>query len=140
MEQVLTRYKQTAFLDIELKVPGLEAIVLKGLREHPPLKGYVISSFLPEVLLTLHEHDPDVALGLICETTPQLHKWPELPVQFVFPHHTLINIDLSHQLQAASRKLFAWTVNLRERMLELQQMGVDGIISDRTDLLGKLRE
>ena len=140
LEQVLARYEKTAFLDIELKVSGLEAMVLKGLRKHPPLKGYVISSFLPEVLLTLHENDPDVPLGLICETTPQLRKWPDLPVQFVFPHHTLINIDLRRQLQGASRKLFAWTVNLRDRMLELQQMGVDGIISDRTDLLGKLRE
>ena len=139
LEQVLTRYQKTAFLDIELKVPGLEAMVLKGLRKHVPRKGYVVSSFLPEVLLTLHEYDPDLPLGLICETTPQLRRWPELPVKFVFSHHTLINIDLSRRLQAASRKLFAWTVNLRERMLELQQMGVDGIISDRTDLLGKLR-
>jgi len=140
LEQVLTRYQKTAFLDIELKVPGLEANVLKGLRKHPPLKGYVVSSFLPEVLLTLHEYDPDVPLGLICETTPQLRKWPELPVQFVLPHHTLIDINLCRGLQAASRKLFVWTVNLRERMIDLQRMGVDGIISDRTDLLGKLRD
>ena len=136
---MLIRYQKTAFLDIELKVAGLEAIVLKGLREHPPLKGYVISSFLPEVLLTLHEYDPDAPLGLICETTSQLRKWPELPVQFVFPHQTLINIDLHRQLQAGGRKLVAWTVNLQEKMLELQEIGVDGIISDRTDLLGKLR-
>ena len=139
LEQVLTRYQESAFLDIELKVPGLEAVVLKGLRTYPLRKGYVISSFLPEVLLTLHEYDPDAPLGLICETTAQLRKWPELPVQVVLPHQTLITIDLTRQLQAASRKLFAWTVNVRERMLELQQMGVDGIISDRTDLLGKLR-
>jgi glycerophosphoryl diester phosphodiesterase len=52
----------------------------------------------------------------------------------------LIDIDLGRRLQDAGRKLFAWTVNLSERMLELQQMGADGIISDRTDLLGKLRD
>ena len=140
LEQVLLRYQANAFLDIELKVPGLEEFVLRGLRQFSPSRGYVVSSFLPEVLVSLRALDPDVPLGLICETTAQLRRWPELPVQFVLPHQTLIDIDLSHKVRSAGRRLFAWTVNLRERMLELQAMGVDGLISDRTDVLGKLRE
>ena len=140
LEQVFSRYQASAFLDIELKVSGLEEFVLRGLRQFSPSRGYVVSSFLPEVLVSLRALGPDLPLGLICETTGQLRRWPELPVKFVLPHHTLIDIDLSRQLQAAGRKLFAWTVNLPERMLELRAMGVDGLISDRTDLLGKLRE
>lgn len=139
LEQVLSRYRATAFLDIELKVPGLEGIVIDGLREHPPQKGFVVSSFLLEVLLALRSLDPSLPLGLICETTPQFRAWNDLPVQYVALHHTLIDINVMRELHGAGRKVLAWTVNVRERMQELKAMGVDGIISDRTDVLGKLR-
>ena len=139
LQQVLARYQSAAFLDIEVKVQGLEQIVLESLKKHPPEKGCVVSSFLPEVLLTLRSLDAAWPLGLICETTPQFKAWRELPVQFVIPHQTLTDIDVMRDLHEAGRKVLAWTVNLQERMLELRDLGVDGIISDRTDLLGKLR-
>jgi len=126
--------------DIELKVSGLEEIVLEVLGEHPPQKGFVVSSFLPEPLVALRSLDAELPVGLICETTPQYREWHNLPVQFVIPHHTLIDINIIQELHEAGRRVLAWTVNLEERMLQLRDRGVDGIISDRTDLLGKLRE
>jgi glycerophosphoryl diester phosphodiesterase len=53
LEDVLQQFAGRAFLDIELKVAGLEAQTLAELRKHPPKKGYVVSSFLPEVLATI---------------------------------------------------------------------------------------
>jgi glycerophosphoryl diester phosphodiesterase len=38
-------------------------------------------------------------------------------------------------LQAAGYKVVTWTINDAPRMLELLQLGVDGIIADRPDLL-----
>lgn len=140
LQQVVARYQATAFLDIELKVSGLEQIVLEVLGEHPPQKGFVVSSFLPEPLVALRSLDAELPVGLICETTPQYREWHNLPVQFVIPHHTLIDINIIQELHEAGRRVLAWTVNLEERMLQLRDRGVDGIISDRTDLLGKLRE
>jgi glycerophosphoryl diester phosphodiesterase len=40
---VLKRYQASAFLDIELKVSGLEIIALEALRAHPPARGFFIS-------------------------------------------------------------------------------------------------
>src|ERR1700685_1362115 len=48
LHDVLTRYQNKAFLDIELKVSGLEAITAELLRRFPPARGFVVSSFLPE--------------------------------------------------------------------------------------------
>jgi len=139
LEQVLARYRDRAFLDIEIKVPGIEDAVIQRLRTHPSLRGYVVSSFLPEVLLKLRELDADLPLGLICETKAQLAAWDRLPVQFVIPHHTLTDINVCDAVHAAGRKLFTWTVNRQEQMLRFKAMGVDGIISDDTEMLGKLR-
>jgi len=139
LDQVLARYQTSAFLDIELKVTGLEHATLRTLQAHPPQQGYVVTSFLPDVLLTLHELDHHLSLGLLCETRPQLGAWRKLPVQYVLPHHTLADIDLCQELKVEKRNLFVWTVNRKEAMRQFQAMGVDGIISDETETLAELR-
>ena len=54
LETVLARYQDLAFLDIELKVSGIEKKSISLLREYPPRRGFVVSSFLPEVLQAVH--------------------------------------------------------------------------------------
>ncbi len=137
--QVLERYRARAFLDIEIKVSGLENAVIQSLRTNPPQRGYVVSSFLHDVLLELRRLDADLPLGLICETRTQLAGWERLPVQFVIPHFTLTDVQICEAVHTEGRKLFTWTVNLREQALRFREMGVDGIISDNTEMLGKLR-
>ena len=135
LDLILTHYAQTAFLDIEIKVTGLEQRVLAALKAYPPTRGYVVSSFLPEVLLSLRKLDQQLPLGLLCESPSHLAAWIHLPVQFVIPHFTLVDRELCRMLHTAGRKLFVWTVNGREAMLRMQRCGVDGIISDQTKLL-----
>jgi glycerophosphoryl diester phosphodiesterase len=137
LDQLLARYADQAFLDIELKVPGLEEIVLATLKTSPPKRGYLVSSFLPEVLRKLRSLDGEVALGLLCEDPKQLAAWQRSPAQYVIPHFTLIDGHLCTTLHAAEKKVFTWTVNGREAMLRLQGYGLDGIISDDTRLLTK---
>jgi glycerophosphoryl diester phosphodiesterase len=139
LEQVLERYHKHAFLDIEIKVPGLEQTVAAALRSFPPQHGYVVSSFLPEVLLALRAPDPDLSLGLICETASDLARWEQLPTQFVIPHYILMNVDLCKVLHAAGKKVLTWTVNRKEQMIHFRDLGVEGIISDDTEMLAQLR-
>jgi len=135
LQDVLTRYRDQAFLDIELKVSGLEKITVALLQKHPPRRGFVVSSFLPEVLQGVHGEDATVPLGLICETTAQLRAWRRLPVGYVIPHYSLLRQDLIGELQAANKKVLVWTVNAAEDMKRFAGWSVDGIISDDTTLL-----
>jgi len=139
LQQVLTRYQTSAFLDIEIKVRGLERSLLHALQAQPPARGFLVTSFLPEVLHTLRQSDPDLPLGLLCETPAQLVPWSALPVQFVVPHFTLMTVDLLGAVHASGKKLFTWTVNRPAQMHQLTELGVDGIISDDTETLGKLK-
>lgn len=135
LREVLTRYRCSAFFDIELKVSGLEAITADLLRQHEPARGFVVSSFLPEVLQSIHELDETIPLGLICETRAQLNRWLQLPVEYVIPHSTLVRQDLIAKIKAAGKKIFVWTVNVPADMKRFAQWGVDGIISDDPKLL-----
>jgi glycerophosphoryl diester phosphodiesterase len=135
LEDVLSRYAASAFLDIELKVPGLESDVLLALREHPPERGYVVSSFLPEVLLELRVRSAEVALGFICDRKETVDRWQELPVEYVIPKHALITSKLVQAVHRADKTMLTWTVNEKKTMLRLAGWGVDGVISDDPQLL-----
>jgi glycerophosphoryl diester phosphodiesterase len=135
LQEVLASFAKRAFLDIELKAPGLSSEVLLALRQYPPERGYVVSSFRPEVLLDLNLRNDTIPLGIICDDQKQLQRWRELPVQYLMPQYSLINAELVQEIHDAGKMLFAWTVNDRRQMLRLADWRVDGIISDETELL-----
>jgi glycerophosphoryl diester phosphodiesterase len=134
LRDVLQRYGDS-FLDIELKVKGLERITLDLFLRHKPRRGFVVSSFVPGVLKSLAAEDSTIPLGLICEFKNQLRLWNELPVEYVIPRQDLTDPELVRKIKGAGKKVLVWTVNDTEDMRRFAEMGVDGIISDDTRLL-----
>ena len=137
LREVLARYQSTAFLDIELKVSGLETIAADLLKKHPPACGFVVSSFLPEVLRAIHDLEGSIPLGLICETQAELSPWTQLPVEYVIPHHKLVRESFLAEIEAAGKKILVWTVNATVDMKRFSKWGVDGIISDHPKRLAR---
>ena len=135
LDDVLHRYTHRAFLNIELKVKGLETIVLAALREHQPEREFVVSSFIPDVIMELKARSAVVQVGIICEKKSQLAQWNKLPVEYVMAHESVIDEKLVQEIRAAGRRIFAWTVNDKSSMVRLAGWGIDGIISDDTQLL-----
>jgi glycerophosphoryl diester phosphodiesterase len=135
LEDVLRQYSQRAFLDIELKVQGLESKVLNLLREYRMEEDYVVSSFLPDVVMELKTRSARIQVGIIYDKAEELACWRETAAEYVIPHYSLVTRELVEEVHGAHRKLFTWTVNERKTMLRLAEWGVDGIISDKTELL-----
>ncbi len=137
LEDVLARFSASSYLDIELKVGGYEKALLAALQASPPQRGYVISSFLPEVLLRLHDLDSSLPLGYICERPQDVPRWRELPITTFCAHYHLVSPQLIAEVHARGMKLFAWTVNDARDMQRLADGGVDGLISDDPELLSR---
>ncbi|HUA15590.1 MAG TPA: glycerophosphodiester phosphodiesterase [Verrucomicrobiae bacterium] len=131
--QVLERYK-AAFLDIELKVGGLETAVIDALRRHKPPR-FVVSSFLPEVLEVVHKADATIPLGLICETKGQLRRWNQFPIMYVIANQSLTDRRLIQEAHGSGKKVLVWTVNAVTLMMRFAEWQIDGIISDNTTRL-----
>jgi glycerophosphoryl diester phosphodiesterase len=134
LEQILARYGRSAFLNIEVKVRGIEESVARAVQRARPQR-YFISSFLPSVIRKLHELDGSLVLGSLAQTRWQLRRWRILPVSYVVPHYHLLSRRLVERLHAADKTVITWTVNKRRQMLRAAKLGVDGIISDDTKLL-----
>jgi glycerophosphoryl diester phosphodiesterase len=137
LHDILARYSRRAFLDIELKVCGLEASLLDAVREHPPQQGYFVASFSPKILLELSRRDTSVPLGFICDKKKHLPLWRELPIEYVILHYSMITTRLMDEIEKAGKKVFAWTVNRKSLMERLASWGIHGIISDSPERLVK---
>jgi glycerophosphoryl diester phosphodiesterase len=137
LEDVLELYSRKAFLNIEVKVRGMELVVLEAVKRFPPKRGYFISSFLPSVVRKLRALDSSLVLGAISKSYWHLRRWKALPVSYVVPHFGLLTPKLVQELHNAGKTVITWTVNDPSKMLEAAAMGVDGIISDDTKLLVK---
>jgi glycerophosphoryl diester phosphodiesterase len=130
LEAVLVRYAPVAWMDIEIKVRGLEAQVAELVRRYPPRRGFVLSSFRRQVLLELHRIDPGLPLGFIFDRMPRAKVWRALPVEYIKPSARLVTPALVSQFHAEGRKVLTWTVNHAVEMRRLAEAGVDGMIGD----------
>lgn len=135
LEDVLARFTDTAFLDIELKVAGVEEAVVDALHSEAPSRGFVISSFLPEVLERLHTIDASLPLGYIFDRTGEAQHSRTLPVTHVMPQHKLLTGALVGEFHAEGKRVMAWTVNSSDEMKRLDDWGVDALVSDDPALL-----
>ena len=138
LQDVLRQFASRSFFDIELKVAGLEREVLVALRTHPPDKGLVVSSFLPEVLTVIHDLDAGIPLGFLCESKVQLQRFEHPPVVWVIPKLELVDRSLVEWVHAAGKRIMVWTVNGEADMRALAGWGVDAIISDETEILSRV--
>ncbi len=135
LEDVLTRYAAQAFLDIELKVAGVEESVVAKVRGFHATRGLIVSSFLPRVLRRMNALAPEIPLGYIVRHPELLPHWRRLPVAWVIPHWRLASAEAMRSFHAAGRRVLVWTVNTAPAMRRLAAEGADGLISDDPQLL-----
>lgn len=138
LADVLERFRQRAYLNIELKVPGLEKAVLAMLGQYPPSRGVLISSFLPEVLEALSALAQSYPLGYICKQPKHVGRWKTLPVSHAVLHFNAVPDALLGEISTAGKKLVVWTVNEELELRRFAGLGVDGIISDDTRLMARV--
>jgi glycerophosphoryl diester phosphodiesterase len=130
LEEVLRRYSPLCFLDIEIKDAGVETRVLELLGRYAPQHGYVVTSFLPQVLLRLHELDAALELGFLWDRPTTV--WCDLPVSWALPAWGLLDAGLGPALKGAGKRIGVWTVNRPADMIRLADSGAEILISDDT--------
>ena len=141
-EKIPTLEETLDFLDkkvkvfIELKETGIEKQVLSIVHEKGLEKNVVIVSFLEDALKKVRELDKDIETGLIYAR----HKNPlkaalELKANYLLAlyrfTHTA-NVEKAHE---CGLKVIVWTINSPEEVEEYAKKGVDGIASDKPDIL-----
>lgn len=150
LEELATTYPDQVF-SLDLKTDGMEEALIETIRRLDLWNRVIVGSFSDARLQRFRSlSDRPVAMSagpretLRFVTSARLHL-PFRPVSdsFQVPVKHCITIVSARTVQAAHSvgvPLIVWTINEQEEMQELLDLGVDGIITDRPDLLRTLLE
>ena len=144
-EKIPTLEETLDFLDkkvkvfVELKETGIEDQVLSIVSEKGLEKNVIIVSFLEEALKKVRELNKDIETGLIYAR----HKNPlksalDLKANYLLAFYRFThtaNVEKAHE---SGLKVVVWTINKPEEVEEYAKKGVDGIASDKPDILKAL--
>jgi len=145
-------------IDLDLKLPGREAELAGALSGHGLLDRAMVSTMEISSLQKLRQLEPELRLGWTYPKTrrdwtqygwarpgiaaglatmrrrfPKLliEQVPELDVDAIWAyHHHIVTPRVVEAAEEAGVELIAWTVDELDRMVELVQMGVHGIVSN----------
>jgi len=141
-EKIPTLEEALDFLDrkvkilIEIKEVGIEEKVLDIVRKRGLEDNVIIISFHEEALRRIRELSDKVETGLIYVK----HKDPigvalSLKAQYLLPLYRFIHSAFVKKAHEKGLKIIAWTINTVEEAQEYANKGVDGIASDKPDIL-----
>jgi len=143
-EKIPTLEEALDFLDkkvkvlVELKEEGIEKQVLSVIHERDLEKNVVITSFSETALKEVRELNDKVETGLIYAK----HKNPikaalDLKANYLVALYRFVhtaNVEKAHE---NGLKVVVWTINNPEEVEAYIKKGVDGIASDKPDILMK---
>ncbi len=119
--------------------PGPFELAFLALVEERGLADRVtLQSFDHRSLWAAHRVAPDMTLVALTSRAPRsgdLQRWAEAGAGVFSPNATVLTPALVTQAHDLGLLVIPWTVNEPDDMRALIHMGVDGLISDRPDLL-----
>ncbi len=120
---------------------GIEGKVLEVVRSLSMEKDILISSFELPALKEVRKKVPDTALGIIFNTDTWDYVFKsaaKLHALSLYPDKSLVTIGWIDKAHSFGIKVYPYTVNEEEEMKTLIQMGVDGLVTNRPDILKAL--
>ncbi|HHC09519.1 MAG TPA: glycerophosphodiester phosphodiesterase [Actinobacteria bacterium] len=148
LAEVLSTWPEV-HLNIDLKAPGIEWAVAEEIWRHDATDRVLIGSFHDRRIARFRRITKgEVAVSAGPRAVATLYAASRLGrtfsrgyAAFQLPHdHRVLRIDerLVAAVHAAGAQLHLWTVNEPEDMHRFLDLGVDGIVTDRPDLLDEV--
>ncbi len=132
LKQVLKKFGNRCWLNIEIKEEGFEQILVELLKEQQIIEKIVISSFLIPTLIKIKELAPEIQTGYLynfnLDDLDGLLE--EVIINGIHPEKGTIT---KKTIQDAHRKdlvIRAWTVDDPKIAKKLAESGIDGIITN----------
>jgi glycerophosphoryl diester phosphodiesterase len=136
LEEVLDAVAKHVKVLVELKETGTEEQVISLIRKKRLTDNVIIISFHEDTLRKVRELSDKVETGLIYVR----HKNPiqtalDLKAEYLLPLYRFTHSSNVKKAHEAGLKVIVWPINNKEEVDEYKKKGVDGIASDRPDIL-----
>lgn len=144
LQEVLDLVGKELLINIDIKKSTfsknrIEEKILKILTDKKFEENIIISSFNPFVLKKIATLNPKLHTGFIFRSRSNMMLLNGHPVKSLHVRHSILNNRYLQNLLHRSQQVFAWTVDDVESMMKLINMKIDGIITNRPELLLELQ-
>jgi glycerophosphoryl diester phosphodiesterase len=121
----------------------LEAEVVRLIEDGNLVHRVIVSSFNPLSLWRVKRLNPNISTALLYAPHLPLflrRAWlgPIVPHEFRHPHYSMVDERFMAWARQKGYRVNVWVVNEPNEMRHLVALGVDGIITDRPDLLAEI--
>lgn len=144
LDEVFETVGNKLYMNIELTnyaspFDGLVDVVVFLVKKHGMERRVIFSSFFPTNLMRAKRLLPDVPCGQL--VLPGRSGWWQriwgglIDVQAVHPYTSDVKMDTIAKAHGRNRLVHVWTVNDRDEIKRLFDLGVDGIFTDDPQLV-----
>jgi len=126
-------------LNLEVKESGFEGELLRAIKNVS--SSVLISSKYPSILQKIRALDENIKLGLVIGKgnfflLPFVARLDRsINLYSVHPKMFLSNSWVIRFLKDLGKKIFVWTINDPNKFTKLEKLGIDGVFTDRPDLI-----
>jgi len=147
LDEVLDAFGERIPFNLELKwgaggdYPGLEAAALEAVQKRGLLERTLFSSFRDSILDALRRLSPEVRLAVLVDPRHAervLERAEAVDAEAVNPHFVLANESFIEEAHAVGMSVYPYTVDEEEHMDRLVGLGVDGLFTNRPDVMHAL--
>jgi len=120
---------------IEIKEPGTEETLANMLKKKGVLRRVIVVSFFEDSLKKIKELI-NVKTGFIFSMKQEPIKTAlEIGADWIIPRYNTVTRELVKEAHKHKMKVVAWTIDDKELAEKIIKLGVDGIASNKPDLL-----
>jgi len=139
LEETLDFLDKKAKIFIELKETGIEEQVLSIVHKKGVEENVVITSFIEDALKKVREMNTNIETGLIyAKYKNPIKAAVELKANYLFSLYRFTHTADVQKAHENGLKVVVWTINTPGEVEEYAKKGVDGIASDKPDILTRL--
>jgi glycerophosphoryl diester phosphodiesterase len=140
LEEAISMVKGKVTLQVELKEIGVEERTVRAVEEAGMVDEVVFTSFRHPALKTVKELNPSIRTGVLyyCLPIDPCRLALDAEAEAIHPNVCFVNEEMIRRAHALGIDVYAWNTDDEDEMRRLIRMGVDGLGSNRPDLLVKV--
>ncbi|MCP8314036.1 MAG: glycerophosphodiester phosphodiesterase [archaeon] len=137
LQEVINTVRNKAILIIEIKVLNIEDSVVKIIEKEGIEKEVIITSFYHSILRRIKELNSIIRTGVIfkCHPVKSADLALNAHANSLFPEHKYILKEMVEEVHKHDLEIYPWTIDDLDRANQLIKMGVDGIVTNKPDIL-----
>ncbi|MBN2453926.1 glycerophosphodiester phosphodiesterase [Candidatus Woesearchaeota archaeon] len=140
IQQVIDAVKGKCKLIIELKEHTTEIAVAEIIKKNKLEEECYVISFHHPIIRMIKSYCPELHTGLLFvgEPVEPVKVAEEANSEALFPNYKFLTNQMTSKLHNAGMKIFVWNCDTKEDIECMKKAGVDGISSNRPDLLAEV--